>query len=73
MCEMIGRILGASLQILDLGLGASEIEAKVKYQQLARIYHPDKNNQAETGLTTEEASEFFKLLNNANEYLKERM
>jgi curved DNA-binding protein CbpA len=54
-------------------LGASEIEAKVKYRQLARIYHPDKNNQAETGLTTEEASEFFKLLNNANEYLKERM
>jgi curved DNA-binding protein CbpA len=54
-------------------LGASEIEAKVKYQQLARIYHPDKNNQAETGLTTEEASKFFKLLNNANKYLKERM
>ena len=56
-----------SLQILDLGLSAYEIEAKVKYQQLARIYHPDKNNQATTGLTTEEASEFFKLLNNANE------
>ena len=67
MCEMVGRSLGASLQILDLGLGASEIEAKVKYRQLARIYHPDKNNQATTGLTTEEASEFSKLLNNANE------
>jgi len=36
-------------------LGASEIEAKVKYQQLARIYHPDRKNQATTGLTTEEA------------------
>ena len=73
MCEMIGRSLGASLQILDLGLGASEIEAKMKYQQLAWIYHPDKNDQTTTGLTSEEASEFFKLLNNANEYLKERM
>ena len=73
MCEMVGRSLGASLQILDLGLGASEIESKVKYRQLARMYHPDKNNQAVTGLTTEEASEFFKLHNNANEYLKERM
>jgi curved DNA-binding protein CbpA len=60
---MVGRSLGASLQILDLGLGASEIEANVKYRQFARIYHPDKNNQAVTGLTTEEASEFFKLLN----------
>ena len=49
--EPVGRSLGASLQILDLGLGASEIEAKVKYRQLARIYHPDKNNQATTGLT----------------------
>jgi hypothetical protein len=71
MCEMIGHSLGPSLQILDLGLGASEIEAKMKYRQLSRIYHPDKNNQTITGLTTEEATEFFKLLNNANEYLKE--
>jgi hypothetical protein len=73
MCEMVGRSLGPSLQIIDLGLDASEIEAKVKYRQLARIHHPDKNKQAETGLTTDEASEFFKLLNNANEYLEERM
>ena len=31
LCEMIGRSLGASLHILDLGLGASKIEAKMKY------------------------------------------
>jgi len=73
MCEMIRRSLGASLQILDLGLGASEIEAKMKYRQLSRIYHPDKNNQATTGLTTDEATEFFKLLNNANEHLKRKI
>jgi hypothetical protein len=33
---------------------ASEIEVKVKYLQLSRIYHPDNNNPAITGLTAEE-------------------
>ena len=70
---MIGHSLGPSLRILDLGLGASEMEVKLKYRQLSRIYHPDKNNPATTGLTTEEASEFFKLLNNANAYLREQL
>jgi DnaJ-class molecular chaperone len=53
-------------------LGASETEIKVHYRQLARKYHPDKNDTTITGLSAEEASEFFKLLNNANDYLKER-
>jgi curved DNA-binding protein CbpA len=57
-----------SLKILGLGLGASEMEIKVHYRQLTRKYHPDKNGTASTGLTTAEASDFFKLLNNANEY-----
>ena len=61
-----------SLTILGLGLGASEMEIKVHYRQLARKYHPDKNDHATTGLTMAKASNFFKLLNNANEYLKER-
>ena len=61
-----------SLTILGLGLGASEMEIKVHYRQLARKYPPDKNDHATTGLTMAEASNFFKLLNNANEYLKER-
>ena len=47
------------------------MEIKVHYRQLARKYHPDKNNPTMTGLTTAEASDFFKLLNNANEYLTE--
>ena len=71
MCEMVGHNLGPSLCILDLGLGASKIEVKLKYRQLSQINHPDKNNSATTGLTTDEASEFFKLLNNANKYLKD--
>jgi DnaJ-class molecular chaperone len=60
-----------SLKILGLGLGASETEIKVHYRQLACKYHPDKNNTTITGLTAEKAPEFFKLLNNANNYLKE--
>jgi curved DNA-binding protein CbpA len=61
-----------SLTILGLGLGASETEIKVHYRQLARTYHPDKNNPNTTGLTAEDASELFKLLNKANDYLRER-
>jgi DnaJ-class molecular chaperone len=60
-----------SLAILGLGLGASEIEIKVHYRQLPCKYHPDKNSPATTGLTATEASDFFKLLNNVQEYLKE--
>jgi DnaJ-class molecular chaperone len=60
-----------SLTIVGLGLGASEIEIKVYYRQLACKYHPDKNDPAVTGLTATEASDFFKLLNNAQEYLME--
>ena len=69
-CSMVGRSMSHSLTILGLGLGASETEIKVHYRQLARKYHPDKNNTTSTGLTTTEASDFFKLLNNAHEYLR---
>jgi len=73
LADKVGRSLSYALKLLGLGLGASEIEVKVCYRQLAREYHPDKNNQEVTGLTTTEASDFFKLLNNANMFLKERM
>ena len=69
---MVGQSMSHSLKILGLGIGASETEIKVHYRHLARKYHPDKNVFLATGLTAEEAKEFFKLLNNANDYLKER-
>ena len=62
-----------SLKILGLGLGATEREVKIKYRQLSRKYHPDKHNSEETGITDEEAADFFKLINNAQAYLRERL
>ena len=67
----VGRSMFHSLMILELGLGASETEIKVHYRQLARKYHPNKNEPVITGLTVTEASDFFKLLNNVQAYLKE--
>jgi len=71
-CTQVGRSMSQSLTILGLGFRASEAEIKVHYRQLARKYHPDKNDPAITGLNAFEASTFFQLLNNAHEYLKER-
>ena len=70
-CSMVGSTMSHSLKILGLSFGASEMEIKVHYRQLARTYHPDKNDPIATGLTTIEASDFSKLLNNANKHLKE--
>jgi DnaJ-class molecular chaperone len=69
---MVRRSMSHSLKILGMGLAASTTEIKVRYRQLAGKYHPDKNDYVATGPTKEEATEFFKLLNNANDYLKER-
>ena len=60
-------------KLLGLGLGTSEMKVKMRYRQLARKYHPDKNNQEVTGLPASEASDFFKLLNNANMFLRGKM
>ena len=64
-----------ALKLLGLGLGASEMEVKMRYRQLAKAkeYHPDKNNQEVTGLTAAEASDFFKLLSNANMFIQGQM
>lgn len=71
IAENVGRSLYDSLKVLGLGLGASEAEVKVKYRMLSRIYHPDKHDPAKTGMSNEEASDFFKLINNAQAYLRE--
>jgi len=45
---MVGQSMSHSLKILGLGLGASEMEIKIHYRQLAHKYHPDKNDHAAT-------------------------
>ena len=48
---------------------ATETEVKVWYCTLARIYHPDKHDPARTGMMQAEATDYFKLINNAQVYL----
>ncbi len=62
-----------AFKIFGLRLGASKIEAKIQYRQMAREYHLDKNNPEVTGLTVTEASDFFNLLNNAYMFLQGRL
>jgi len=66
---MVGHSLEHSFKALGLGLGATETKVKVKYRALAQTYHPDKHDPARTGMTHAEASEYFKLINNAQAYL----
>ena len=61
---MVGRSLEHSFKALGLGLG-------VAYRALTRIYHPDKHDPTRTGMTQAEASEYFKIINNAQAYLCE--
>jgi DnaJ-class molecular chaperone len=68
---MVGWSMSHLLKILGLDCSTFEMGIKVHYRQLACKYHPDKNDPATTRLTAAEASDFFKLLNNANKYLKE--
>ena len=62
-----------SLKILDLGYAASYSEVKAQFRSLARIYRPDKHDPARTGMTDPEAKIFFQLLNNAHEYLRDKL
>ncbi|KAL7536025.1 hypothetical protein ACHAXR_011344, partial [Thalassiosira sp. AJA248-18] len=67
--ENVGEVLYDSLKVLGLGLGASETDVKIKYRALSRLYHSDKHDSTKTGMTDQAASDFFKLINNAQAYL----
>ena len=69
----VGRVRYDSLRILGLREGATEGEVKAAYRAMSRIYHPDKHNSGFTGMSDEEAVEFFQHLNNAHSYLREIM
>ncbi len=69
--EQVGRSLYDSLKILGLGSGALECEVKLAYRRLAFLYHPNKWEQAckTTGMTLQDTTAHFQLLNNAQSFL----
>ena len=67
------RLINEALSVLELPPSASAREAKMKFRQLCRIYHPDKHNTNITGLTDLEAKERFQEFNNAYEFVKDKL
>ena len=57
-----------SLGVLGLDMGVTVREVNMIYRFLARRLHPDKHDTEVTGLTSEEAAEMFKLVNNPQQY-----
>ena len=71
--ENVGRVMYDSLKIFDLGYAATLPEVTANFRALARIYHPDQHNPERTGLSSDQAKEYFQMLGNARDYLKSNM
>ena len=69
----IGKVMYDSLKIFNLGYGATIAEVRAQYRSMARMYHPDCHRlyREQTLMSDAEATEFFQMINNAHEYLKE--
>ena len=65
----VGRNLRKSLSVMVLEPGATVREVNVRYWFLDHQLHPDKHDPEETGITSEEAVEIFRLVNNAQQFL----
>ena len=61
-----------SLGVLGLKMGVTMREVNVRYRFLAQRLHP-KHDTEVTGTTSEDAVETFKLVNNAQQYLREHI
>ena len=61
--------LRSAFEVLGLEPNASEREVRVRFRQLSRKYHPDKHQQSETGMSDDEATNYFHKVNNAQELL----
>ena len=62
-----------SLRVLELEPGVTRREINVQYIFFARRLHPDKHDQEITGMTSEEALELFKRVNNAQQFIRNSM
>ena len=69
--EGVGVNLKDSLGILGFSMNEIVTEHMVRrrYIELARNFHPDKNNPTTSGRNREEATTYFQLINNAQQYL----
>ena len=62
-----------SLKIFGLGYTATTAEMTANFRAQARIYHPDQHNPERTGMSNEEAVQYFQMLGNARDYLKSKL
>ena len=62
-----------SLGVLGLEMSVTVHKVNVRYQFLACILRPKKYDTELTGMTSEGAVEMFKLVNNAQQYLRENI
>ena len=65
--------MGDSLGVLGIEMGVTVCEVNMQYWFLAHRLHPDKHDTEATGMTSEEAVEMFKLVNNAQKYPRENI
>ena len=59
-----------SLNVIGLSTGVALRKVKVCYRYLARQLHPDKHSSLITGIISEEAVKLFKLINNAQHFIR---
>ena len=62
--------MGDSLGVLGLEMGITVQEVNVRYQLLEQILHPERHNREVMGMTSEETVDTFKLVKNAQQYLR---
>ena len=65
----VGRTLIDSLRAMSLTLQATGREIRTQFRKLSLVYHPDRHSPA-LGLTLDQTTSHFQLINNAYAYLR---
>ena len=66
----VGKTRKESQGIPNLSGDATEREVKTNYRKIEQIYEPDKHRPASTGMSPNQPEEYFKMVNNAFEFLR---